>query len=157
MRMCIWKSIHTYLLFNIHIHLSPYSNVYTIMLYLSLIICIFQILHVSMYLFLDASNDIYTLVTPCSRVSISIFAHSYLFLTSKVGGVAVLQTYKKQTNKQTYTQKHPISLSSRLAIVGKFISFLGFSSFPLTSPQAPPFLHFLFSPSLSLSLFSFYL
>ena len=42
-----------------------------------LIIWIFQLQYVSVYLMIEASPDVYTLVTPCSRVSILILIRVY--------------------------------------------------------------------------------
>jgi len=52
-----------------HIHMYAFDD-YCVLTTYNLI---FQLQYVSVYLLLEASPDVYTLATPCSRVSISIF------------------------------------------------------------------------------------
>ena len=80
--------IHAYVYVNFYKHFLPLSHSYTtiaisiriyvmIIVQWPLIISIFQLQYVSMYLLIESSPDVYTLVTPCSRVSISIFICVY--------------------------------------------------------------------------------
>ena len=83
--MCL---IHVYVYVNVHTHFLPLPHSYTtitisICTYVSIIVkwpfimWILQLQYVSMYLLLQTSPDAYTLVNPCSRVSISIFIRVY--------------------------------------------------------------------------------
>ena len=80
--------IHAYVYVNWYKHLLPLPHLYTpiaislciyvpIIVKWPLIIWILQIKCVLVYLLIETSADVYTLVTPCSRVSISILIRVY--------------------------------------------------------------------------------